>query len=999
MDPLRATEEFYDWELRGRGWRVWDYPVALEPPFRPFFFHGASTHLSVAVDDGRYETTISRAFGRLKRFFRPSGAADVPLTPQELSEPAPAPGTPSDHEYVLLAPRDFTPPRDVTDRLLVALSSVHGPLAFEVIGAGDCIRTQFVCGDPDRAVLRSHLTAYMPEIALAEPTETLADTWSERGGESFVVDFGLSNEFMLPIRVLEHSEVDPLIAVVAALSELAPDELGVLQVLFEEARHPWAESIARAVSDGAGKCFFVDAPEVLPLSREKTSAPLFAVAVRVAARAGDRERATEIARGVGAALLQLRRPQSNELVPLTADGLPEKLHIGALLERCSYRSGMILSLAELRSLVHVPDASVRSGRFQRLETRTKAAPAEATGHSLALGENLHRGKRELISLSFEQRLKHIHIIGASGTGKSTLLVSMILQAIAAGEGIGVLDPHGDLIDEILGRIPEDCPADIVVFDPADPEYSVGLNILHGTSEVEREILASDLVAIFRRLASTSWGDQMTAILGNAISAFLEHPEGGTLADLHRFLVDAEYRRRFLADVADPEVRRFWVDTFPLLSGRPLAPILTRLNAFLRPRPLRGVVSQRKGCLDLSPVVGEGKVFLAKLSQGQIGVENSHFLGSLLVTKFHQVALARQALHPTERRPFFLFVDEFQHFATPSMASVLSGARKFGLGLVLAHQELGQLAEVPEVRSSLLGNAYTRIVFRVGDEDARSLAGGFSFFDAEDLASLPTGEAICRVGQARQDFSLSTYPLSAVAPEARASRRARVVARSRAQYGQRRSEALEEVAAEDRGRGAVGALPRAPAGHLLLPGQEPRVAPSARTAEPAMPGRGGKEHKYLQHLLRQLAEQRGFRVALEEELSDQSGRIDVVLRRENLAVACEVSVTTTGGQEVENVRKCLRAGFEQIVVIASDERRLRTLSKAIADALPPNEAGRIEYVSAAAIVDYLDHQAPPQAETIRGYSVRVTRRPVTHGEAEARREAIGRVIARSISKDK
>lgn len=996
MDPIAATEEFYDWEVRGRGWQLWDYPVSLEPPFRPFVFHGFGSH-PTRGDDGRQETVLSALAGRLKRFFVSAPTTTQTAYPRMVvveEAPEPSPPFTSLVEYALLVPDDYQTKREVMDRLLVALTAIREPLAFEVIGARGRIHAQFACRETDRATLLSQLSAYVPQVVANEEVEPLSTKWMQHAHEFLIVDFGLSNEFMLPLQATDRFDVDPLLAVAASLSDLRSDELGVFQVLFEPVRNPWAESIVRSISDGAGGCFFADAPEMLALAREKVSTPLFTAVVRVAARARTSARVHEIARSVGAAVFQFARPRSNEFVPLEGNGYPDDAHEEDLLSRRSHRSGMILSLAELRSLVHIPDASVRVDGFRRLEKTTKGVPAEAIGNSLTLGENIHRGRCAVVSLSHEQRLKHIHVIGASGTGKSTLLISMVLQAIAAGEGVAVLDPHGDLVDEILGRLPEEQTADIVVFDPSDPEYSVGFNVLRASSEVEKEILASDLVAVFRRLA-TSWGDQMTAVLGNAISAFLEHPEGGTLSELRNFLADSHYRRTFLASVSDPEVRRFWEQTFPLLSGAPQAPILTRLNSFLRPRSLRNVVSQKNSPVDLSSVVSEGKVFLAKLSQGLMGAENAHFLGSLLVTKFHQVALARQALPPAERRPFFLVVDEFQDFATPSMAAVLSGARKFGLGLVLAHQELGQLASTPEVRSALLGNAYTRIVFRVGDEDARVLSGGFSVFDAGDLGSLETGEAICRVGQAKHDFSLRTLPLPPVSSEIVAERRDQVIDVSRAKYGQPRRE-LEELAAD---------------GHVVVHREEPPVQrpavevpapvlrrpPIEKAPEPAVPGRGGKEHKYLQHLVMQLAEQRGFRVALEEEIPDRSGRIDVLLRRDQTAIACEISVTSTPEQEVENVRKCLGAGFQQVLVIAADQRRLGRLKSAIEKEVSPEGLACIVYVVPEAIVEYLDAQVVPSTELVRGYSVRVTRKTIASNEAGARREAIGRVIAKSISK--
>src|ERR1051326_7696874 len=305
----------------------------------------------------------------------------------------------------------------------------------------------------------------------------------------------------------------------------------------------------------------------------------------------------------------------------------------------------------------------------------------------------------------------------------------------------------------MARLPAARYKDVVLFDPSDEGWPIGMNVLQAHSEIERTLLASDLVAIFRRL-STSWGDQMHAILAQAIQTLLEANAGGTIADLRRFLVDTEFRRAFLASVEDEETIFYWTKQFPLLKGRPESPILTRLDAFLRPRLIRNIVTQKDSSLDFRRVMDEGKIFLAKLAQGAIGEENAALLGSFLVAKFHQIALSRQDTAREKRRTFLLAIDEFQHFVTPSMASLLTGARKFALGLALSHQGLHQLqSRDGEVYHAVLENAGTRISFRVSDHDAKQLAEGFSNFDVDDLRKVAVGEAICRFGGADHDFNL------------------------------------------------------------------------------------------------------------------------------------------------------------------------------------------------------------------------------------------------------
>src|ERR1700722_3104775 len=452
------------------------------------------------------------------------------------------------------------------------------------------------------------------------------------------------------------------------MGDIGVGETAVFQVLLSPVRNPWPESITRAVTDDAGDSFFIDDPNMPKLAAEKISFPLFAAVIRVAAQSPNGNRAWRIVERIRNSLRQPADGTSNELIPLSNDAYREAQHCEDVVTRRSCRTGMIVNRDELVSLVHLPSASARSAKLKREERKTKAAPALAFGHALVLGENQHAGKSMTVSVSAQHRVRHMHLIGASGSGKSTLLLNMIVQDIRNGEGLAVLDPHGDLIDQVISHIPESRIKDVVVLDPSDEEYPVGFNILSAHSDLERTLLSSDLVSVFRRL-STSFGDQMATVLGNAILAFLESSEGGTLADLRRFLVESSYRQRFLATVQDPEIVYYWQKEFPLLAGRPQGPILTRLDTFLRPKVIRYMVSQKENRLDFASIMNGRKILLAKLSQGLIGEENSYLLGTLIVSKLNQIATSRQNLAASDRSPFYLYIDEFHNFVTPSLASI------------------------------------------------------------------------------------------------------------------------------------------------------------------------------------------------------------------------------------------------------------------------------------------------------------------------------------------
>jgi hypothetical protein len=754
LDDLIA-EQFYAWEPRGRGWVVWDDPVDPEPPFRPF--HWRPMFPVTAPDDGRKHTAVSGAIEWFSNLVMGKQKPEVVEVIEEEEQP-PRPWVEPDRivELQFRLPEEASFSLDTAEQFLLSLSLCHDQLAFEVIGLADAIVIQIACNEKDEPGIRQQLEAFFSDATFEEVEDFLSEEWESLNDDSAVIaEFGLEKEFMLPITEGTDMAVDPLVGITGALAGVQDDEIALVQILFKPVRHAWGESVLRSVTFADGSDLFVGAKPFVSLAREKVAHPLYAVILRVAVKSRNERRSLDLARRVTGSLSPLSAPNGNSFIPLDNKEYDPDDHISDVgLRRCR-RSGMILSSRELATLVHLPSDDVRSSKLQRDTGQTKSAPQPLSAGALVLGQNRHAGKTTEVTLSPDQRVRHMHAIGASGTGKSNFLLNMIIQDINHGQGVGVIDPHGDLIDAIIDRIPKSRIQDVVLLDPADEAYPMGLNILAAHSEAEKNLLASDLVGIFRRLSVSNWGDQMNSVLANAVLAILEHPEGGTLMDMRRLLVEKPFREEYLRSVQDEQVVYYWRKEFPLLTGRPQAPVLTRLDAFLRPKPIRYMVCQKENRLDFADIMDNRKIFLARLSHGAFGEENAHLLGAFMVAKFNQTAMSRQQTSEAKRQPFWLYVDEFQHFATPSMAALLSSVRKYKLGLVLAHQELHQLeSKHPEVASAVLSNAYTRVCFRVGDQDARKLENGFSSFDAKRLQNLGVGEAICRIERADHDFNLA-----------------------------------------------------------------------------------------------------------------------------------------------------------------------------------------------------------------------------------------------------
>jgi len=697
----------------------------------------------------------------------------------------------------------------------------------------------------------------------------------------------------------------------------------------------WAESIVASVTGTDDKPFFIDSPELTNAAENKIARPLFAAVVRILICAGERKRMSQLAHDIAGSLCVFANPNGNELIPLKNDDYPFEEHIEDVLRRQSRRSGMIMNSDELTGFAHLPSSAVRSPVFERQTAKTKSAPTIARhGNGLLLGNNDHAGEMVEVRLSPEQRVRHCHIIGASGTGKSTLLFNLIQQDIENGEGIAVLDPHGDLIDRICGIIPSDRIDDVVLVDPSDEQYSVGFNILSAHSDLEKNLLASDLVAVFQRL-STSWGDQMNSVLQNAILAFLESDRRGTVADLRRFLIEIPFRNEFLKSVKDSEVVYYWQKSFPHLSGnKSIGSILTRLDTFLAQKPIRHMVSQPENRLDFAHIMDSGKIFLAKLPEGLLGRENSHLLGTLLVSKFQQIAMSRQAQQVAVRKDFWIYIDEFANFITPSMAEILSGARKYRIGLTLAHHELHQLQRNPEVASAVMSHPFTRIVFRVGDDDAKKLAEGFSYFEADDLRNLEAGQAVARVERSDFDFNLSVPLPVEPGKGMSAIRRQEVITVSRNKYGTARAD-VEAMLAKSR-EAAVSLPTIEPVdGRPQGPSEVPKVAAQVSEDEEG-------QHNAVKERIRVQAETLDYSVTFEEFVVESKERVDVVLRRGNHSIACEITVTTPIEYEVANLTKCLKADFRHVAAISRNRKKLARIQQLLSETASPEQIARVGF---------------------------------------------------------
>ncbi len=373
-----------------------------------------------------------------------------------------------------------------------------------------------------------------------------------------------------------------------------------------------------------------------------------------------------------------------------------------------------------------------------------------------------RNSKHNFGIKTDDRRRHMYLIGKTGMGKSTVLENMIIQDIQAGHGVCVIDPHGDLVEKIVDFIPPHRINDVVYFNPADLDYPIAFNVLESVDEDQRHLVVSGLIGVFKKIWADSWGPRLEYVLHHAISALLEYP-GSTLLGIMRMLVDKGFRKRVINKVSDPVVKSFWVDEYSKYPDRfqseAIAPIQNKVGRFLSSSLIRNILGQVKSSFEMRDIMDSQKILLMNLAKGRVGEDNSALLGAMMITKIQLAAMSRVNIPEKERKDFYLYVDEFQNFATESFANILSEARKYRLNLIIAHQYIEQVDE--KVQAAVFGNVGTIVSFRVGAVDAEALEKEFfPVFTQEDLVNLPKYEIYLKLmidGVASEAFSALTLP--------------------------------------------------------------------------------------------------------------------------------------------------------------------------------------------------------------------------------------------------
>ncbi len=668
------------------------------------------------------------------------------------------------------------------------------------------------------------------------------------GGTHAVVDLTLKKHPIYPLRTHEAFLSDPFTVLLNAFSKIEREGGGAaIQFVF---RHPQSEyrktyegiikdvekgekpkdAISKsttigAITSGLSDFFFsgdkkkeeekpkeVD-NEALEHFRAKVKSQIIEANIRVAVSAKDTHRTDDILTELLATFNQFEQVGSNLLIPTR--------HHGAALLRAqktfsfrefSDKAVLPLSLTEIATLIHFPANGISSTpQFKQVQAATAPAPTDMPTSGTLLGVNRHRNLEREIFITPEDRLRHFYVIGQTGTGKTTLMKNMIVQDILRGDGVCMIDPHGTDIEDVLGVIPPERRDDIIYFDPSRMDRVVGLNMLEYDRQKpeQKTFVVNELFSIFQKLYGAnpeSMGPMFEQYFRNATLLVMEDPDSGnTLMDISRVMADARYRRMKLERANNPVVVQFWREIATKAGGEAslenIVPyIVSKFDVFTANDYMRPIIGQQQSAFNFRQIMDEKKILLVNLSKGRLGEINANLIGMILVGKFLMAALSRVDDPSRSFPPFYLHMDEFQNVSTDSISAILSEARKYKLGLTVAHQFIAQLDE--NIKDSVFGNVGSIVAFRVGQDDAQFLEQQFQpVFTANDLMNIPNRQAYARIlagGTPTKPFSIATNAPQAPDP----ARVAAYIEESYARYGRPR----EEIEAEIRARYAQDPAP-------------------------------------------------------------------------------------------------------------------------------------------------------------------------------------------------
>lgn len=653
----------------------------------------------------------------------------------------------------------------------------------------------------------------------------------------------LARENVFPIKTYKYLENDPLSALANALSKMGDQEGGGIEVMIRPAPKGWqtkglsaarkiqqgvksseavgAKSVAGKMAHFAGEVVMtavqgaekkkrapevegekqIEAPpsltplqqETVKLLEEKANKVAFRTNIRLAVASPTREQAEIKLSNLINAFQQFTYPEFNSFKPdKNRKWSAKKTITNFNLRFFNEGKASILNTEELASIFHLPTAYTETPEVKWLTAKKGEAPANLPQEGIVIGKNVFRGVERLVRIQKDDRRRHLYIIGQTGTGKTTLLKNMVAQDLQNGEGVCVVDPHGELIEELLGLMPRNRAEEVVLFDPGDIDRPLGLNMLEYNTPEQKDFVVSEMIAIFHKLFPPEIvGPMFEHNMRNVMLTLMADPENpGTITEIPRMFTDPEYQKYKIAKVTDPVVRDFWekemAKTTDFHKSEMLGYLISKIGQFVENTMMRNIIGQQRSAFNLREIMDSGKILFVNLSKGKTGEINSSLLGLIIVSKIQMAAMGRVDIPEEERRDFYLYIDEFQNFTTDSIMTILSEARKYRLNLTLANQYIAQLPE--QIRDAVFGNVGSLASFRIGPNDAEFVEKQTEpVFSAHDLINLGQFQTYLKLtinNTPSKAFSMQTLP-PAQKPDRDLAQKIKNL--SRLKYGKERAE--------------------------------------------------------------------------------------------------------------------------------------------------------------------------------------------------------------------
>lgn len=670
------------------------------------------------------------------------------------------------------------------------------PITLEIAVIEQRIRFYISIASEYQSFIESQLAAQYPKVLISKTKDYLPELFKSSGLVS-IGQLKLLHSFIYPLRVTaDFKDIDPMASIISILAKAQIGDSATIQFMIVPVSNGWQRVGRRFIdtkkTDAAGTAIPNPYTQVVT---QKITYNGFSTAIRIAVASLSAERSNQYLQEIAHSFASFNNPSGNGLLLRKPAFWQRQRLLTAIATRST--SAMprqqILNIQELATMMHFPTMALANIPNISWHKVILSDPPE----SLPIAEGLtdeekanvnffastqFKNKPTTFGIKLKDRRRHVYVIGKTGAGKSTLIANMAISDMRNRRGFCIIDPHGDLCETLLDYVPSYRVNDIVYLDPGDTERAFSLNPLQVQDDVQKELVVSGIVAIFQKLFAFSWGPRLEYILRNTLLSIIEMPNA-TLLMVPELLTNQKFRNKVVANLQEPVLINFWKNEFDKMPERmrneAMAPILNKVGQFVQSTVIRNIIKSHHSTIDLARIMDEGKILLLNLSQGRLGEDNAALLGAMIITKIQLAAMARVNIPEEERRDFYLYVDEFQNFATSSFIKILSEARKYRLSLILANQYIAQVPE--DVRAAIFGNAGTMMAFLIGATDATYMAKEFGErFKEEDLLALGNYQAItklCVDNVTQAPFLAQTLPL----PRSMTQNRNKVIASSKQRY--------------------------------------------------------------------------------------------------------------------------------------------------------------------------------------------------------------------------